>query len=114
MDPFVRRLIERLHEPGAPLSRNKHFHAFDNPLGKKALQVSKRLRALERDLATLAAAGHRAVATRVAGPGDEPAIELTLDFTELKGSRRARLSEDELEILSAMPGAAGAIDRSRL
>ena len=39
MDPFVRRLVERLQDPEQPLSRNRHFHTFDSPEGRTALRV---------------------------------------------------------------------------
>ena len=66
MDPFVRKLVLRLFDEGAPLSRNRHFHTFDSPEGKQAMRISRRLRALQLDIAKCKQAGgeSRVVATR--------------------------------------------------
>ena len=46
MDAFVRRLVERLLEPSEPLSRNRHFHTFETPEGRRALKLARRLRGI--------------------------------------------------------------------
>ncbi|MBX7099794.1 MAG: hypothetical protein K1X89_18910 [Myxococcaceae bacterium] len=109
MDPFVRQLVERLHEAGAPMSRNKHFHAFDNPLGRQALTISKRLRAFAQVLAKLSRDGGAAKARRVDG-----AIEIELALPAVKGRRVTRFEPEELELLCAMPGARDALDLTAL
>jgi len=101
MDPFVRRLVERLFDPGQPLSRNRHFHVFDNPEGRKALRVSARLKTLQRDVkACLSARGPDAVRVRRVEGG----YEVELDLTHLGGRRVAKLDEAELEILRGLDG----------
>lgn len=102
MDPFVRRLVERLHEPGKPLSRNRHFHTFDNPLGKAALKVSRMLTALARDVAAAKAAGQAVSVARI-DAGDEVRVELKIS-TRPRGVRTTRLEPAEFELLCALPG----------
>lgn len=101
MDPFVRRLVQRLFEPGSGLSRNRHFHTFDNPEGKQALRVSKRLRALARDIAACRAEGGTPSVMREqdAAGGVTVAVELA----RLKSKRTTRLPEDEFELLLQLP-----------
>jgi len=101
MDPFVRRLVERLFDPGKPLSRNKHFHVFDNPEGRKALRVSARLETLQHDVRRcLAAHGPKGVRVHRTADG----FELELDLRHLGGRRVAKLDEAELEILRGFEG----------
>ena len=107
-------MVERLHEPGQPLSRNRHFHAFDNPLGRQALTVSKRLRALEAELARLHRGGARAIVRRVGGAETPRCLEIELVFSAIKGRRITRLEADELELLCAMPRARAALDLTAL
>ena len=101
MDPFVRRLVERLHDPARPLSRNRHFHTFDNPLGKTALKVSRMLTALQKDIAQAHAAGQTPQVARIHA-GEEVRIELKVP--KLKGMRTTRLEVAEYELLCALPG----------
>ena len=108
MDPFVRRLVERLHAPGTPLSRNRHFHTFETPEGRAALRTSRRLRSLARDILTCHAEGGRVGCT----PGGldavgEVKVQLTLE--RLSGRRTSLLSRDEYELLRALPGVAPAL-----
>lgn len=110
MDPFVRRLVELLQEPGRPLSRNRHFHTFDNPEGRRALRVHRRLQALAHDLTTLEARGGEATLTRqVQGDGDD---DFQLELRASDGRRLARLERDELELLRRLPGVARALPDS--
>lgn len=101
MDPFVRRLVERLHDPAKPLTRNRHFHTFDNPLGKAALKLSRTLHALAKDVAQAKAAGHAVQVTRI-HTGEEVRIELKVP--KLRGARTTRLEPAEFELLCALPG----------
>lgn len=107
MDPFVRRLVERLHDPGRPLSRNRHFHTFDTPEGRSALRVSRRLRSLQRDIVACRAEGGRAHVFRRVTPAGEHRIELQLD--RIRGRRVSHLQDAELELLVKLPGVTDAL-----
>jgi hypothetical protein len=102
MDPFVRRLVERLHDPTRPLSRNRHFHTFDTPEGRSALRVSRRLKSLQRDIIACHKEGSRARFYRQEGPEGQLRIELLLE--RIQGRRMALLQEAEFELLSQLPG----------
>ena len=102
MDPFVRRLIERLHDASAPLSRNRHFHTFQTPEGKRALKTSRRLRSLQRDILACRREGRAARVTPALDARGERRVELALD--RIKGRRTAILEQEELELLSELPG----------
>jgi len=108
MDPFVRRLVERLHDPSKPLSRNRHFHTFDTPEGRMALKVFRRLRSLQRDILACQAEGRRARIFRRVNPAGDHRIELTLE--RVAGRRVSVLQAAELELLSALPGVRDALD----
>jgi hypothetical protein len=101
MDPFVRRLVERLNDPARPLSRNRHFHTFDNPLGKTALKVSRMLTALQKDVERARGQGQPVQVTRI-DTGEDVRIELKVPT--LKGARTTRLEPAEFELLCALPG----------
>ena len=107
MDPFVRQLVERLHDPSRPLSRNRHFHTFDNPLGRAALRVSRRLKALQKDVLACRDGGGRVTATRGAGPGGEVVVEVRLE--KLRSRRTATLETAEFELLCELPGVGDAL-----
>lgn len=109
MDPFVRRLIERLHDPSQPMSRNRHFHTFDTPEGRVALRTSRRLKSLQRDILACHREGRRPRVLRTpAADGGEHRIELVLE--RIKGSRSSLLHPAELELLRALPGVKEALD----
>jgi hypothetical protein len=102
MDPFVRRLIERLHEPSGPLSRNRHFHTFETPEGRLALKTSRRLKSLQRDILACRREGRPArVSPSVNGRG-ERRLELLME--RIRGKRTALLEPEELELLLQLPG----------
>jgi hypothetical protein len=109
MDPFVRRLVERLHDPTAPLSRNKHFHAFENAEGRAALKISKRLKALQQDIARCFAEGHRPVARQLKESGG--AVRMEISLQRLHARRLTQLEPAEFELLWALPGVAEAVIR---
>ena len=110
MDPFVRRLIQRLHDPSRPLSRNRHFHTFETPEGKAALKASRRLRSLQRDILACHQEGKPPrLLRRELGDG-EHRIELV--FERVKGSRMAVLKDAELELLRELPGVKDALAAS--
>ncbi len=104
MDPFVRRLIQRLHHPNQPLSRNRHFHTFDTPEGRLALKTSRRLKSLQNDLVACAREGKQASVRRVEQDRELPRVELRIERTS--GSRVALLHESEFELLCELPGLA--------
>jgi len=110
MDPFVRRLIQRLHHPSRPLSRNRHFHTFSTPEGQRALQLSRRLRNLQRDILACAREGGLTIIQREDAEGQRR-IELTLE--KLKGRRVSMLEEDEFELLRELPGVEAAFESAK-
>src|SRR5207248_9559457 len=107
MDPYVRRLIQRLADPKSPLSRNRHFHTFDNPEGRYALKMSKRLKALQRDILACLAEGRAASCVKQIDAEGTCRIELRLD--RIKGSRVSMLAASEFELLTEWPGVRDAL-----
>ncbi|HYV46357.1 MAG TPA: hypothetical protein VFA20_15920 [Myxococcaceae bacterium] len=112
MDPFVQRLIRRLHHPSQPLSRNRHFATFDTPEGRAALRISRRLRSLQKDILQCHGEGGEVRFARqepplAGGKEGEHRIELTLQ--RLRGRRVSMLAADEFELLRELPGIAGAL-----
>ncbi len=93
----MRHLVARMHEPGAPLSRNKHFHTFDNPLGREALEVSRRLKALQQALSSA-----KAVPEVKRVDGKKVQVEITL--AGMRAKRTTVLEEAEFELLCQLPG----------
>lgn len=107
MDPFVKRLIQRLNDPTRPLSRNRHFHTFETPEGKAALKASRRLRSLQKDILACHREGKPPrLLRRQLGDG-EHRIELV--FEKVKGSRVSVLKDAELELLRELPGVKDAL-----
>lgn len=101
MDPFVRRLVERLFQPDAGLSRNRHFHTFDNPEGRVALRISKRLRALAKDIEACHHEGGKPTIARATDPHGKVHIEISL--ARLKSRRTTTIDEAEYELLLKLP-----------
>jgi hypothetical protein len=108
MDPFVRRLVERLHDPTRPLSRNRHFHTFDTPEGRSAMKVSRRLKSLQRDIMACLKEGSRARFSRQVGPDGETRIELQM--LRIQGRRVSLLQDAEFELLAQLPGVTEALE----
>ncbi|MBF5042615.1 hypothetical protein FGE12_09400 [Aggregicoccus sp. 17bor-14] len=102
MDPFVRRLVQRLHDPARPLSRNRHFHTFDTPEGRSALKLSRRLRSLQQDILASFAEGLRPRVSRVSTASGECRIELQME--RIQGRRVSHLMDAEFELLQELPG----------
>lgn len=107
MDPFVRRLVERLFEPGSPLSRNRHFHTFENPEGRKALRIRRRLEGLAKELAALGREGGSSSLTRTTDADGQ--VTIALKLAGPNGTRTAFLEEDELDLLTRLPGVAATL-----
>jgi hypothetical protein len=110
MDPFVRRLIQRLHHPSRPLSRNRHFATFETPEGRSALRTSRRLRSLQRDILRCREEGGAARWTRQDGEDGQLRIELRLD--RVKGRRVSVLDGAEFELLQELPGVSEALQEA--
>lgn len=108
MDPFVRRLVERLHDPTRPLSRNRHFHTFDTPEGRSAMKVSRRLKSLQRDIMACLKEGSRARFSRQVGPDGQTRIELQM--LRIQGRRVSLLQDAEFELLAQLPGVTEALE----
>jgi len=102
MDPFVRRLVLRLLDPGKPLSRNRHFHTFSTPEGRKALRTTRRLKSLQADILACRDEGQPARFLRHVEADGEHRIELLLE--RINGRRVSLLDEAEFELLLELPG----------
>jgi len=111
MHDFVRRLVARIGESGRPLSRNKHFHTFDTPLGRQALKLSRRLRSLSQDLLSqgLAEGDSLAVEQQTDGAGK---VRVVLHLARLKAKRTVYLSQGEWELLLQEPGVREVVERA--
>jgi|CXWL01.1.fsa_nt_gi hypothetical protein len=107
MDPFVRRLVERLNDPARPLSRNRHFHTFDNPDGQQALRIARRLHALRQDIEKCLREGGRPIARPTDSVTAQRQVEISL--ASLKSRRRTLLEADEFELLRQLPGMEAAL-----
>jgi hypothetical protein len=103
MDAFVRRLVERLLEPSEPLSRNRHFHTFETPEGRRALKLARRLRALARDVRRCTERGAPPEVRTDAGAEE---VRIALEFDALAARRTAYLSPEEYALLRRVPGMA--------
>jgi hypothetical protein len=101
MDPFVQKLIRRLHDPSRPLSRNRHFHTFETPEGKMALKAARRLKSLQRDILACAREGRYAQVIR---SGKKGQLQIELQLERIRGRRVSILKEGELELLEELPG----------
>ncbi len=108
MDSFVRRLVERLLEPSLPLSRNRHFHTFETPEGRRALTLARRLRGLARDVRRCMDRGVRPE-VRAEGANGDRRVELR--FEDLAGRRTAFLGGEEYALLLRLPGMSEALER---
>lgn len=91
-------MVEWIHSPSEPLSRNRHFHTFDNPQGREALRISKRLKALEQEL--IGAIEQPVKARRKSD--DEVVLEW--ENEKIHGRRQTVLKRAELELLRQLPG----------
>lgn len=101
MDPFVKRLVQRLIDPAKPLSRNRHFHTFDSPEGRAALRVTRRLQSLRDDLLRCRDEGG---GVKVASRTDEEGnLKMELRFERIRGRRMSLLSRAEYELLNELP-----------
>ncbi|MFT3836153.1 MAG: hypothetical protein QM723_04035 [Myxococcaceae bacterium] len=110
----MRQLVARMHEPGAPLSRNKHFHTFDNALGREALAVSKRLKALSASLAQATSAPVVRKLESDEGDKKNKKVQVEIQFGGVRAKRTTVLDEGEFELLCELPGMRELLARQRL
>ncbi|MBX5483429.1 MAG: hypothetical protein IRZ16_16530 [Myxococcaceae bacterium] len=110
MDPFVRRLVQRMLDPKRPLSRNRHFHTFATPEGRAALKTSRRLRSLQADILSCREEGHPARFLRVGVEDGEHRIELLLE--RVSGRRVSLLEPDEFALLLELDGIRDALEEA--
>ena len=108
MDAFIRRLVKRLCDESQPLSRNRHFHAFDSPEGRQALKLSRRLKSLQRDLLSCLEEGRRVGLRSSEDDRGERRIELRLE--RARGYRVSMLRRAEFELLQDLPGVRAALE----
>src|SRR5688572_12634685 len=99
MDPFVRRLVQRMADPSRPLSRNRHFHTFDSPEGRKAQRIFKRLTALKRELEACQKAGGTYSMERQEEDG-KVRVEITVG--KIRSRRVLILEAAEAELLEVL------------
>jgi hypothetical protein len=108
MKDFILRLVARLGEAERPLSRNRHFYTFDNPHGRKALRISRRLRSLERDIVEAAQHGEPVRIERQEQGGQ--LVRVRIEFVRLKARRTSFLSPAEYDLLLAAPAVRSALE----
>ncbi len=107
MDAFMMRLVRRLCDHSQPLSRNRHFHAFHSPEGRRALQISRRLKSLQRDILACAREGRAARLRQLQDEEGELRVELKLE--RIGGFRVSLLHAAEFELLQDLPGVRSAL-----
>jgi hypothetical protein len=104
MREFLYRLVERLHEEARPLSRNKHFHAFEGGT-KRALRIDRHLRDIEHHLELLMAQDQRPRVRALPDGG----VQLVLQHPKLAVVRTAVLTAEEAALLARHPAGAWAL-----
>jgi hypothetical protein len=109
MREFLYRLVQRLHDEARPLSRNKHFHAFEGE-SRRALRIDRHLRDLEAHLEKLREKGTR---PRVRALPDG-SVQLVLPHPTLAVVRTATLCQEEAALLSRHPAGAWALGKADL
>ena len=110
MDPFVRKLVQRLLDPDKPLSRNRHFHTFQSEEGRTALKITRRLRSLRKDIEACSAQGQ---VPRLVPQETPPGWRLELELKDVQGLRSTFLAEAELALLRTLPGMAALLPSAR-
>jgi hypothetical protein len=105
MREFLYRLVQRLHDEARPLSRNKHFHAFEGE-SRRALRIDRHLRDLEAHLEKLRENGKRPRVRALPDGG----VQLVLPHPTLAVVRTATLSREEVSLLLRHPAGAWALE----
>lgn len=111
MKTFVHRLVARLLDSSEPLSRNRHFHTFDNPDGRRALRISRQLKSLAKDIVEQDRAG-KPLRVSCQREGDQ-LIRVQLDFLMLKATRTAYLSPQEYDLLMRLDEVRAVLERAQ-
>ena len=106
MRSFVLRLVAQLIDDERPLSRNRHFDTFDDPAGRRALRLSRQLRALEKEIL---AAHQRDGGARCVAEEREGAVIIRLEWASLAARRTSYLKPDEFRLLLGRPGVRAAL-----
>jgi len=96
MQDYLKRLVVWINEGGQTLSRNRHFHTFATPLGRKALKLSRQLRSLGRDILTQTELGGT---LRIEHLGAPSSLRIAVHLERLKTRRTVYLSPAEWELL---------------
>ncbi len=109
MRDFLYKLVQRLHDQGRPLSRNKHFHSFEGGTGR-ALRIDRHLRDLEAHLAAMQERGERPRVRALAGGG----AQVVLSDPRLSVVRTATLSSEEVALLRRHPAGEWALAPAQL
>ncbi len=104
MREFLYKLVRRLQESARPLSRNKHFHAFEGET-RQALRIDRHLRDLAAHLQILRDSGERPRVRALPGGG----VQFVLRHPTLAVVRTATLSEEEARLLARHPAGAWAL-----
>jgi hypothetical protein len=94
MREFLYKLVERLRDEGRPLSRNKHFHAFEGS-ASRALRIDRHLRDLEEQLERQRVRGERPRVRALPAGG----AQIVLSDPRLQVVRTATLTGEEVELL---------------
>ncbi len=105
MRDFFYKLVERLHDAGRPLSRNKHFHAFNDGGTRRALRIDRHLRDLEAALVAAQERNDRPRVRALQGGG----AQLVLRDAKLAVLRTATLTAEEVALLEKHPAGAWAL-----
>jgi hypothetical protein len=99
VDVFVRKLVLRLFDEGAPLSRNRHFHTFETDEGKRALRISRRLKALKADIGRCRAEGGEPV---IVSTQEGDVVRVHISLKSLRSTRNTTLEQGEYELLQRL------------
>lgn len=109
MKHFVYQLVERLADPTARLSRNRHFALFATPAGRRALKLHRHLASLAADATRYQSEAKWSVDDKAGG------FEVRLEIPSLNLVRTAFLTADDVTVLERLQGplwAALAVERA--
>jgi len=103
--PLEELIVRRILEGRDTLSRNQHFHLYDDPRARRALRTARHLKSMRR---WLQGSDDTQVVCR---PTADGGLVLSTQSAAPVYRREARLSADELRILREDPHTAALIDR---
>lgn len=98
MKRFVYQLVERLADPAAQLSRNRHFALFSTPAGRRALRLHRHLASLASDLTRYRTEAVLGVDELAGG------VEVRVEIPSLALVRTAFLTDDDVHVLKRVQG----------